>query len=127
MDNTKIKSFKDLNAWKVGHELVLLIYKYTKKFPSEERFGLTSQLRRAFVSITSNIAEGFSRNTYKDKLNFYCVAQGSNTELQDQITIAFDVGYLNQKEYEIIESKSIDVHKIISGLIKSTKNIIHNS
>ena len=87
MDNNqkKIKSFTDLNAWKEGHKLVLMIYETTKKFPKEEIFGLTIQLRRCSVSITSNLAEGFSRQSYKEKSYFYSMALGSVTELQNQI------------------------------------------
>ena len=73
----KIKSFTDLTAWKEGHKLVLLIYKLTKKFPKEESYGLTDQIRRCSVSITSNIAEGFSRKSQKEKLQFYHMSLGS--------------------------------------------------
>ncbi len=69
-EKQKIKSFTNLNAWKEGHKLVLMIYKITKTFPKEEIFRLVSQLCRAVVSITSNIAEGFSRNYSKEKNNF---------------------------------------------------------
>jgi len=74
----KIKSFTDLNAWREAHKLALIVYKITKDFPKEEMFGLTSQMRRAVVSITSNIAEGFSRQSYSEKVQFYSIAQGSN-------------------------------------------------
>ncbi|MDO9509740.1 MAG: four helix bundle protein [Candidatus Magasanikbacteria bacterium] len=70
MEVKTIKSFTELNAWKEGHKLVLLIYKETENFPDKEVFGLTSQMRRCAVSITSNVAEGFSRITLKDKNNF---------------------------------------------------------
>jgi len=70
MNAGKIKSFTDLNAWKEGHKLVLMIYKITNNFPDIEKFGLVSQMRRCVVSITSNIAEGFSRKAPKKKLNF---------------------------------------------------------
>lgn len=75
-ESGKIKSFTDSNAWKEGHKLVLEIYKITQGFPKEEQFGLTNQIRRAIVPFTSNIAEGFSRNSYKEKLRFYSMALG---------------------------------------------------
>ena len=118
---TKIKSFTDLDAWKQGHNLVLMIYKETKSFPKDELFGLISQLRRCAVSITSNIAEGFSRQTLKDKSHFYSMALGSVTELQNQILIAKDVNYIDQKKFQEIAEQSIVVNKIINGLIKKTK------
>ena len=88
--NTKIKSFTDLYAWQEGHKLVIMVYKVTKSFPKEEVFGMVSQMRRCVISITSNIAEGFSRNTTKDKVQFYCIAHGSLTELQNQLLAARD-------------------------------------
>ena len=84
-NGNKIKSFTDLNAWKEGHKLVLMIYGITKQFPKEEIFGLTSQIRRCVVSITLNIAEGFSRQSYKEKVRFYSISLGSITELQNQL------------------------------------------
>jgi len=78
MINKKIKSFTDLDTWKEGHKLVLLIYESTKFFPKEERFALTDQIRRAAVSITSNIAEGFSRQSLREKIQFYSISKGSN-------------------------------------------------
>lgn len=91
----KIQSFTDLYAWQAGHKLVLSIYEVTQKFPKEELFGLTNQLRRAAVSITSNIAEGFSRSSYKEKSQFYSMALGSLTEIQNQLLIAKDIKYLS--------------------------------
>lgn len=93
---SKIKSFTDLNTWKEAHKLVLLIYKITKQFPHEEQFGLTNQIRRAVVSITSNIAEGFSRSSYKEKSQFYSISLGSLTEVQNQLLIARDLKYITQ-------------------------------
>ena len=122
--NKKIKSFTDLNVWQEGHKLVLLIYKTTKKFPKDEKFSLVSQIRRAAVSITSNIAEGFSRRSYQEKLHFYSMAQGSLTEVQNQLLIGRDVGYLEKKEFEKIATRSISVHKLLNGIIRKTKNIL---
>jgi len=123
----KIKNFTDLNAWKEAHALVIMIYKTTKTFPKEEVFGLTSQTRRAAISITSNIAEGFSRQSYKEKVQFYSVAQGSVTELQSQFLVAKDIDYISDSQFKEFSEQSIKTHKIISGLIKSSKSIIHDS
>jgi len=119
----KIRSFTDLNAWREAHKLVLMIYRLTKVFPKEEIFGLSSQMRRAAVSITSNIAEGFSRQFYKEKIQFYSIAQSSNTELQNQLLISKDVKYLDQKEFKEIAQQSINVQKLLNGLIKKSKSI----
>lgn len=123
----KITTFTDLDAWKEGHKLVLEIYQVTKIFPRAELFGLISQLRRCAVSITSNIAEGFSRQSYKEKLQFYSMALGSVTELQNQLIVCRDVGYLSREKFEDVFGQTVKVHKIVNGLIKRSKTIIHNS
>lgn len=122
-----MKSFIDLQAWQEGHKLILMIYECTKNFPKEEQFGITNQLRRAAVSITSNIAEGFSRQSYREKLQFYSTALGSLTETQNQILIAKDVHYLPEVEFQKISDQSIVVSKLLNGLINKTKSIIHTS
>lgn len=121
-EKEKIKSFTDLRAWREGHKLVLMTYKETENFPQKEIFGLTNQMRRAAVSATSNIAEGFSRNSTKEKYQFYCVAQGSVTELQNQLIIARDVGYLDQDKFDKLARQTIAVHKLINGLKKIKNN-----
>ncbi len=121
---SRIKSFTDLTTWQEGHQLVLAVYKVVKLFPSDEQFGLKSQMQRAAVSITSNIAEGFSRDSYADKKHFYIMAHGSLTEIQNQLLIAKDVGYISEKEFTAIADYSVIVHKLLSGLIKSTKERI---
>ena len=123
MDKEKIKSFTDLNAWKYGHQLALLVYKVTKKFPKEEKFSLVDQMRRSAISITSNIAEGFSRQSYSEKVQFYSIALGSLTELQNQILLARDIGYLDVKNFNLLANQTVDVHKLVSGLIKKSKII----
>jgi len=117
----KIKSFTDLIAWQESHKLALMIYKTTEDFPREEIFGLTNQMRRAAVSITSNIAEGFSRKTAKEKIQFYSIAIGSLTELQNQLVIARDIKYLSKDNFEKIAKQTILAHKLICGL-KKIKN-----
>jgi four helix bundle protein len=116
-----IKSFTDLDTWKQGHILVLRVYELTKLFPKEEQFGLTNQLRRAVVSVTSNIAEGFSRLSYNDKAHFYTMAHGSLTEAQNQLIVARDVKYITTDRFDQIAQQSVVVHKLLTGLIKSTK------
>jgi len=120
----KITSFTDLSAWKEGHKLVLLVYKLTKHFPRDELFGLTSQMRRCVVSITSNVAEGFSRNSWKEKLQFYSTALGSITELQNQLLVSRDVDYLSKENFKQVAEQSIVVSKLVNGLIKKSKSEI---
>ena len=115
-NKNKIKSFTDLFAWQNGHRLVITIYEKTDKFPSKEIFGLVNQMRRAAVSVTSNIAEGFSRNTSKDKYQFYSIAHGSLTELQNQLLISHDVRYLNEESFDELMEQTITVNKLINGL-----------
>lgn len=122
-----IKTFTSLNAWKSGHELVLMVYRMTKLFPKEELFALISQMRRCAVSITSNIAEGFSRYSWKEKVQFYTTALGSVTELQNQLLIARDVGYLNKKTFDETAQQSITVNKLLNGLIKKSRSFVHDS
>lgn len=101
---------------------MVLVYKVTDKFPSEEKFSLTSQVRRAAVSITSNIAEGFGRQSKKDIEHFYVMSKGSILELQNQLMIARDIKILSTENYELLSEQSILVHKILNGLIKSIRN-----
>jgi len=124
LGQSKIKSFTDLDAWREGHKLVLDIYSITKSFPKEEQFGLTNQLRRAAVSITSNIAEGFSRASFKEKAQFYSMSLGSLTEVQNQLFIAKDVKYMSVQEFNLIATCTVKVSKIINGLIKKTRSFV---
>jgi len=114
----KIQSFTDLNAWKEAHGLILDIYKITQTFPESELYALTNQIRRCAVSISSNIAEGFSRQTKKEKIQFYYTAKGSLTELQNQLLIARDLNYINRDVFNITAEKTVVVGKLITGLLK---------
>lgn len=116
-----IKSFTDLNAWKESHKLALLVYKITEKYPDKETFGLVSQMRRAAVSISSNIAEGFSRGTVKDKYQFYLVGYGSLTELQNQLLLSRDLKFLTTDAFKEAADQTVVVAKLINGL-KRIKN-----
>jgi four helix bundle protein len=114
----KIQKFTDLIAWQKAHRFVLEIYQLTKSFPPDERFGLIDQMRRAAVSVPSNIAEGFSRGTAKDKIQFYSIAKGSLTELLSQLYIAQDLGYM--KDAREMIGMGEEIERIIAGLIKSS-------
>ncbi|MBI2065869.1 MAG: four helix bundle protein, partial [Candidatus Zambryskibacteria bacterium] len=100
--NSKIKDFTDLETWRKAHELAIAIYKITEKFPKSEAFGLVSQIQRAAVSITSNIAEGFGRQTIKEKIQFYYQAQGSLTEVKNQLILSKDLDYISATEFDKI-------------------------
>lgn len=119
----KIEVFTDLEAWRYSHELVLSVYRATKTFPPVEQFGLISQMRRCAVSITSNIAEGFSRQSYNEKVQFYSIFLGSTTELQNQLIIARDVSFLSNDIFLLIFEQATRVHKILNGLIKGARSI----
>ncbi len=117
----KITSFTQLEAWKKAHELVLIVYKQTETFPKKEIFCLSSQIKRSAVSITSNIAEGFSRQTAKEKQQFYSIAIGSLTELHSQLFIARDVDYISSQEFDINSQKIITISKLLYGLQRTAK------
>ena len=121
MEYKKIQSFTDLEVWREGHKLVLMIYKLTKIFPKEETFGLVSQLRRAAISITSNVAEGFARSSFKEKLQFYSISRGSLVELQNQLLIAKDITYLDDTNFNQLTNQSIIVHKLLNAFIRRTR------
>ena len=93
----KIVTFTDLEVWREGHKLVIMIYKITNTFPKQEMYSLVDQMRRAACSVTANLAEGFGRQTYKEKLQFYYLSQGSLVELKNFLLIARDIEYLELK------------------------------
>ncbi|MFZ2970918.1 MAG: four helix bundle protein [Minisyncoccia bacterium] len=119
--NKEINHFTDLDAWKINYELTLIIYRITEKFPKSEKFGIIDQLRRASSSIIANIAEGWGRYHFSDKIRFFYQARGSNAEVQNFIILAKGLGYLNQEDYDRIEMITIQGFKIINGLIRSTE------
>jgi four helix bundle protein len=122
MEGGSIQNFTDLIAWKKNHLFVKMVYEVTKNFPSTEQFGLTSQLRRAASSITANIAEGYGRYYSKDKARFYYQARGSNTECQNHIILAYELGYLTHKQYQDLYNTVFEGYKILCGLISKTLN-----
>lgn len=115
----KINNFYDLDAWKKAHKFILEIYKITKEFPKEELYGITSQLRRASSSTAANIAEGFSRYYYNDKIRFYYNARGSISETQSHLFCARDLSFLKEEEFKHLFSSGEEIKKLINGLIRS--------
>jgi four helix bundle protein len=113
-----IQSFTELIAWQHAHKLALSIYRASLSFPSEEKFGLTSQLRRAAVSVTSNIAEGFGRSSDKDREHFYTMASGSLYEVKSQLILARDLGYIKPQSFERLAIIANEAHKLTNGLLK---------
>lgn len=122
MGDAPIKHFRDLRVWQESHTLVLLIYRVTKKFPFDEQYGLSNQSRRAAVSVTSNIAEGFGRATARDKRHFYMTAKASLAEIQNQILIAKDLGYITEIEWAEVEAQSIVSDKLLTNFIRSASD-----
>ncbi len=116
-----IKSYQDLLVWQKAMDLTVVIYSATKSFPKEETYGLISQIRRAAVSIPSNIAEGRSRNTVGEFVQFLGIAKGSIAELETQIILANMLGYLADAKKDEIISVCNEVSKMLMGLAKSLK------
>lgn len=122
--NKTIRDFTDLIVWQNGHRLVLQIYRITELFPKKETYSLTDQMRRAASSITNNIAEGFGRQTYKEKVHFYYQAQGSLIELKNQILISGDINYISDKETKDLLNQANITHQLLQGLITKSKTFI---
>ena len=112
----KAKNFTDLMVWQKAHQLVLEIYKITRHFPKDELFGLTNQLRRAAVSIPANVAEGFIKSGYKDKIRFYIIAEGSLNEVKYYLILAKDLDYTDTS---ILLGITDEIGKMLKSYIRS--------
>lgn len=119
MENRQLKSFKDLSVWQKAVDLAAFVYSITEKFPRAELYGITNQMRRSAVSVSSNIAEGFKRNHTKEKLQFYNVAYGSIAELESQIEVSYKLNFLNNEDYQKLNLAVVEIGKMTDGLIKS--------
>jgi four helix bundle protein len=111
----------NLDVWKKAVDFVIEVYKVTESFPKEERFGLTSQLRRASVSIPANIAEGAGRKSEKEFLNFLSIAQGSTSEVETELLIAFRLEYLDKNKYNNLLESLDDIGRMLTGLSNHLK------
>ena len=116
-----MKTHRDLDVWKKSVSLVTLIYDITKGFPKEEIYGLTNQIRRAAVSVPSNIAEGSARQGNKEFVQFLYISLGSLTELETQLIIAKNLLFLSEENFESLMSKQKEIGKMLIGLIRYIK------
>jgi four helix bundle protein len=116
-DHTKLRAFE------LADEVALLIYQVTADFPKEELYGLTAQMRRAAVSVPSNIVEGCARDSQADYLRFLYIAFGSLRELHYQLGLSKRLGFLNEQNSPVVEEKIVEAEKVLNGLIGALKNV----
>ncbi|MFZ4413737.1 MAG: four helix bundle protein [Bacteroidales bacterium] len=121
-----MNSYKELIVWQKAMDLIVEVYHATGDYPKEEKFGLSSQMRRAVVSIPSNIAEGFGRKTTVDFIHFLHIARGSLYEFQTQAEASMRLSYLSDQNCTQLIEKSVEIEKLLNGLIHSLKNKINN-
>ena len=113
-----MRNYRDLIVWQKAMELVTETYNHTKLFPENERYGLTSQLRRSSVSLPLNMAEGYGRNSTQDYVRFLRIANGSLYELQTQLEIAFNLGFLTKESFSVLFDLSREIERMLSSLIR---------
>jgi four helix bundle protein len=113
-----MQPFRKLLVWQKAHELTLSLYRETASFPSEERYGLTSQIRRSAASICANLAEGCGRQTRRDFARFAYIAVGSASELEYHLLLATDLGILSNERYSPMEKSVVEVKRMLAGLIR---------
>ncbi len=116
--------FTELDVWKEARLLVKLVYEDVRLFPKEEMFGIQSQIKRCVISIPSNVAEGCGRNHRKDSLQFFYIARGSAYELETQLYLSFDLGFLPEEKLKLLLDKLQRVRMLLSGLINRYKSLI---
>ncbi len=119
-----MRDFRQLRVWEESHSLALIIYKITKEFPKEELFTLTSQMRRSAASVPSNIAEGCGRGSSADYARFLQIALGSATELDYQLILARDLGYVNPSKYDRLNDKMDKVKRQLAKLLRKVRQTV---
>ncbi len=117
-----MKDFKELLVWQKSHLLTLSVYKISKSFPKDERYGLTSQIRRSALSLPSNICEGCGRLSDKELAQFLVIASGSASELGYQLLLARDLEYISSFEYNPLEAQITEIQKMLNAFIKKLKS-----
>ena len=121
MNYNKIKNFRDLKVWQKAHKFVLKIYKITRKYPDDERFGLTSQLRRAVVSVTANIVEGSKRESKKELIRMLNISESSLEETKYFLLLSKDLNYITNEKYIVLLGEAEEIGRMLDVLIKSLK------
>jgi four helix bundle protein len=116
----KIGDFKELRVWQEARKLRAAVYRITRSFPKEEAYGLVSQMRRAAVSVTANLAEGYGRFSYQENVQFCRQSRASIYELRDHFTSALDAAYVSSDQYDELESQAMHVVRLVNGYIRST-------
>ena len=116
---TKVTRFEDLRVWQDALELAVVVYKTTKAFPDDERYGITSQIRRAASSISANIAEGFGRRSLKDKTHFYTMAYGSILEVKNFLHLSFRLEYIEEDPVQSLLDTALSIQKQLNALIRT--------
>ena len=117
----RVRDFTDLEVWRCARQLRLAVYRSCRCFPKDETYGLISQIRRAAVSATANIAEGFGRYSYQENIQFLRQSRASVYELRDHFTTALDAGYLSKEEFSGLNQQAVSVVKLLNGYIRATK------
>lgn len=121
MPGTQIRDFTDLKVWQLARELRNQVYKLARKFPPEEKYGLASQMQRAAISITANIAEGFGRYSYQENIQFCRTARGSAFEVRDHLITAEDQSYISSSEHQDVDALAQRVIQTLNGYIRATQ------
>jgi len=116
-----MKDFRQLKVWEKAHALALVMYKATADFPKEERYGLTSQIRRAAVSIAANIAEGCGRRSQAEFARFLQISMGSASELEYELLLAHDLNFVQEAAYERLQANTTEVKRMLASLIKDLR------
>jgi len=117
----RLKNYKELEVWRKAKDFAVEMYRVTESFPRTEQFGLTSPIRRAATSIAANIAEGWGRGTTKEYIHFLLIARGSSMELETHLIIAADLGYLNEKQWDEIQSRIQGIAQMLNRLVQALK------
>jgi len=117
--SSAVGNYRDLTVWKRAHALALRVYRITRGFPGEERYGLAAQLRRAVISVASNIAEGSGRQSDKEQIRFLRIARGSIQEVESQLLLSHDLGYIANDVWSVLDVETQELSKMMNGLVRS--------